>query len=144
MVLIETLWNVKYKRLRAIMVVTSINRNIVECKGIISSGTIRVLPVLIETLWNVKCFHHIFCNGCISRINRNIVECKVLHKQKSHDRHNRINRNIVECKAAKQIMAISTLLVLIETLWNVKISIPFKSHCDLFCINRNIVECKVS
>ena len=34
----------------------SINRNIVECKVILSITVARTLSVLIETLWNVKWF----------------------------------------------------------------------------------------
>ena len=32
----------------------SINRNIVECKGLLWTGFCRTGSVLIETLWNVK------------------------------------------------------------------------------------------
>ena len=34
-------------------------------------------------------------------------------------------------------------LVLIETLWNVKITVSTFCMFSIFCINRNIVECKV-
>ena len=33
-------------------------------------------------------------------------------------------------------------LVLIETLWNVKITVSTFCMFSIFCINRNIVECK--
>ena len=55
-VLIETLWNVKYDRsFRSGCILTRINRNIVECK-------VQIRVVL---------------NGFTHSINRNIVECKV-------------------------------------------------------------------
>ena len=78
MVLIETLWNVKMQNYRHRIKPTSINRNIVECKGR-SNKKIKIpRAVLIETLWNVK---SAVCgqpgNG-VCRINRNIVECKVV------------------------------------------------------------------
>ena len=76
-VLIETLWNVKQDRMDLTCQTTRINRNIVECKGTISSGTIRALP----------------------GINRNIVECKVEVYNVADLVRLRINRNIVECKA---------------------------------------------
>ena len=54
-VLIETLWNVKFYNLEVSCLSASINRNIVECKD---NGTWKGLyylnNVLIETLWNVK------------------------------------------------------------------------------------------
>ena len=54
----------------------SINRNIVECKGICCFVFDILLYVLIETLWNVKDA----ASGEVARlpgsINRNIVECK--------------------------------------------------------------------
>ena len=53
-----------------------------------------------------------------------------------------INRNIVECKDRCPLNAHSSLLVLIETLWNVK-EIPQNTGIHaVSCINRNIVECK--
>ena len=53
-----------------------------------------------------------------------------------------INRNIVECKVIFQKVFKRFRIVLIETLWNVKV------RCMLLAklsrrINRNIVECKV-
>ena len=75
-----------------------------------------------------------------------------------------INRNIVECKERLRKIGYYGNIVLIETLWNVKISYQhyrLESHSVLietlwnvkyntvppcpefvFCINRNIVECK--
>ena len=56
----------------------------------------------------------------------------------------RINRNIVECKVRKSFCEHLTHVVLIETLWNVKvIFITIIVSLD-DCINRNIVECKES
>ena len=64
------------------------------------------------------------------------VSLKVLKTKMS------INRNIVECKVVKKwLTSLTSSIVLIETLWNVKtarINVDF-----LECrINRNIVECK--
>ena len=62
---------------------------------------------------------------CI-RINRNIVECKddICYCLKLID-INRINRNIVECKDAQKCADEIMEIVLIETLWNVKITQSF-------------------
>ena len=55
LVLIETLWNVKSFTTSSVMLLlSSINRNIVECKDISITADGEVLEVLIETLWNVK------------------------------------------------------------------------------------------
>ena len=91
----------------------SINRNIVECK---------VKNCEMKRLY-VHC------------INRNIVECKVEVYNVADLVRLRINRNIVECKDSFFDCPLVPLLVLIETLWNVK-SVETG-------INRNIVECKV-
>ena len=79
-------------------VLSSINRNIVECK-VVSDRPAEVMAfVLIETLWNVKFFY----DGIW------------------RDRPDRINRNIVECKARSYKNKRRLYTVLIETLWNVK------------------------
>ena len=52
-----------------------------------------------------------------------------------------INRNIVECKVALPDTLALSNTVLIETLWNVKIS-NGSNGSMLSSINRNIVECK--
>ena len=78
---------------------TGINRNIVECK-----------VHLMQT------FH---LNQ--SSINRNIVECKAQQFPKRLQLWGCINRNIVECKGDfVNTMTFDRLVVLIETLWNVK------------------------
>ena len=53
-VLIETLWNVKTEARHLEKELASINRNIVECKGMITNIKVLSSLVLIETLWNVK------------------------------------------------------------------------------------------
>ena len=53
-----------------------------------------------------------------------------------------INRNIVECKGAARNRTTCFAFVLIETLWNVKESIPCRGEYLGDSINRNIVECK--
>ena len=53
-VLIETLWNVKKNGKGSKTSAPSINRNIVECKGEHKKWILRDFAVLIETLWNVK------------------------------------------------------------------------------------------
>ena len=97
-----------------------INRNIVECKGDCGS----------ESFVRVPC------------INRNIVECKVEVYNVTDLVRLRINRNIVECKDSFFDCPLVPLLVLIETLWNVK-SVDHLQVDFSLRINRNIVECKV-
>ena len=98
-VLIETLWNVKQiKTIAEELDLSRINRNIVECKVSCNSGK-----------WRAE-----------NRINRNIVECKELMFLLSFSLSNCINRNIVECKVIIGSSRFSLILVLIETLWNVK------------------------
>ena len=96
-----------------------INRNIVECKGDCGS----------ESFVRVPC------------INRNIVECKVEVYNVADLVRLRINRNIVECKDSFFDCPLVPLLVLIETLWNVK-SVDHLQVDFSLRINRNIVECK--
>ena len=121
LVLIETLWNVKGFILQcAWRDSNSINRNIVECKGDCGS----------ESFVRVPC------------INRNIVECKVEVYNVTDLVRLRINRNIVECKDSFFDCPLVPLVVLIETLWNVK-SVDHLQVDFSLRINRNIVECKV-
>ena len=56
---------------------SSINRNIVECKGTNKENIDSLVRVLIETSWTVKIKQSDSMIIHIS-INRNIVECKVL------------------------------------------------------------------
>ena len=56
------------------------------------------------------------------RINRNIVECKVVCDFNLKAIRTGINRNIVECKVQQSIFVSPSKIVLIETLWNVKMS----------------------
>ena len=53
-VLIETLWNVNTEQCPSAEILTSFNRNIVECKSVKSSTRLPRTIVLIETLWNVN------------------------------------------------------------------------------------------
>ena len=46
----------------------------------------------------------------------------------------RINRNIVECKALKCLFGLDTSLVLIETLWNVKLSAILDSSSSILVL----------
>ena len=80
------------------MVMRSINRNIVECKGSLNSA-MQILTLCI---------------------NRNIVEYKDFLKNGGCYMGKSINRNIVECKAHKQHFTVYFCIVIIETLWNVK------------------------
>ena len=119
-----------------------INRNIVECKDIHWWIDAVGLSVLIETLWNVKIIEFQPILYRFPSINRNIVECKVVRLLTAWQRQHRINRNIVECKGVSrwEIYAVQVginrniveckacncnchmmvVIVLIETLWNVK------------------------
>ena len=99
------------------------------------------------------------------RINRNIVECKVRMESRCSRFRFCINRNIVECKVfnimhdfsvvmtvlietlwnvkvSADCLYLSAVPVLIETLWNVKIFPDVSEISASFGINRNIVECK--
>ena len=76
-----------------------INRNIVECK----------------VNWNRSEPHTSRC------INRNIVECKAHKGLPLVPSLRSINRNIVECKELPVNFYAQHRLVLIETLWNVKL-----------------------
>ena len=53
-VLIETYWNVKMHCPHGMRNVSSINRNILECKVLRLRQSRRKIVVLIETYWNVK------------------------------------------------------------------------------------------
>ena len=53
-------------------------------------------------------------------INRNIVECKAVICRKYSGLSIGINRNIVECKVGPAAPDHAVVVVLIETLWNVK------------------------
>ena len=97
-VLIETYWNVKIHCPHGMRNVSSINRNILECK---------VLP-------DIRKLHR----G--NRINRNILECKVGFSIRIDCSLTRINRNILECKENKSSIGGVIIVVLIETYWNVK------------------------
>ena len=58
--------------------------------------------------------------------------------------HTSFNRNIVECKVGGALFGgISNSIVLIETLWNVKINRNIYCRISVISFNRNIVECKV-
>ena len=99
--LIETLWNVKKKKLLAIAnFVSRFNRDIVECKVLLPPSLPRYLL----------------------RFNRDIVECKGISFTSVFQTHHRFNRDIVECKdASANPVTVGGLWDLIETLWNVKI-----------------------
>ena len=56
-------------------------------------------------------------------INRNILECKYTLGQTKTFKDFCINRNILECKFKNNIIFIRTHMVLIETYWNVNITI---------------------
>ena len=120
----------------------SINRNIVECKVSKPPFITSLTLVLIETLWNVKSATISSIFASISGINRNIVECKVPGTGRLCKTKHRINRNIVECKVASSSYSTPKILVLIETLWNVKREGYNAFSPGLEGINRNIVECK--
>ena len=75
-VLIETYWNVKDIADLLVVNLTSINRNILECKdGYFSFDESRGI-VLIETYWNVKEEKTEPDTEQPDSINRNILECK--------------------------------------------------------------------
>ena len=112
-----------------------------ECKVFNAISFDCVISVLIETLWNVKRVF-LFITACLTGINRNIVECKGMKKAGYKVGIYCINRNIVECKDSFFDCPLVPLLVLIETLWNVK-SVDHLQVDFSLRINRNIVECKV-
>ena len=100
--------------------------------------------VLIETLWNVKYYITLGISNRLKGINRNIVECKETSQDRRCKKGNCINRNIVECKDGMPTALNIYNLVLIETLWNVKLFTNGIMKRIAFRINRNIVECKVT
>ena len=59
--------------------------------------------------------------NCCCGINRNIVECKEELYNKGLVGTDGINRNIVECKVNTFSLEAHDIIVLIETLWNVKV-----------------------
>ena len=62
-------------------------------------------------------------NG-VTRFNRYIVECKARDRDKIGNNETRFNRYIVECKAdTRRTITVTTGLDLIDTLWNVKMSV---------------------
>ncbi len=52
-------------------------------------------------------------------INRNILECKYVYQSLKQSQCVCINRNILECKFKKRLYKQVTVIVLIETYWNV-------------------------
>ena len=76
MVLIETYWNVKLDEKGYPIPERSINRNILECKGLFQKHRKHRRQVLIETYWNVKIEEEKRRRNLPRRINRNILECK--------------------------------------------------------------------
>ena len=97
-----------------------------------------IRTVLIETLWNVK---EIAVRNP-SFVFHVLIESKVEVYNVTDLVRLRINRNIVECKDSFFDCPLVPLLVLIETLWNVK-SVDHLQVDFSLRINRNIVECKV-
>ena len=97
-VLIETLWNVKAAEPVLKSSLSSINRNIVECKVtrklLFFNNQIRINRNIVEC----KVIKEWILSQMSSCINRNIVECKEGSCGDSVRNGNCINRNIVECK----------------------------------------------
>ena len=119
--LIETLWNVKYLYLadrwkpRSVLIETLWN-----VKSFMMNSIRTSVGVLIETLWNVKSTRTVVSVRMDQCINRNIVECKEYFCFCVCGSCCGINRNIVECKEPLKLIFDALILVLIETLWNVK------------------------
>ena len=99
---------------------SSINRNIVECKGPFQSFLLKAFTVLIETLWNVKKFGQPNYLTFQTSINRNIVECKAIHMPRSFSGALVLIETLWNVKFVILQTVIVCSLVLIETLWNVK------------------------
>ena len=141
-VLIETLWNVKVgiwygaKWAKEVLIETLWN-----VKERIGFCIMLVQTVLIETLWNVKLLDPVSGLHTTS-INRNIVECKEQQGHQETAWWQGINRNIVECKDCCRRSSLVRTVVLIETLWNVKVDAKPLWYLGESRINRNIVECK--
>ena len=121
-VLIETLWNVKFR----FCVIQS-----------------RFICVLIETLWNVKGVMNLAAASGEDRINRNIVECKVSYTAAAIQALLVLIETLWNVKVLRRLPESETSPVLIETLWNVKQMSESKTKETASRINRNIVECKV-
>ena len=99
---------------------SSINRNIVECKGPFQSFLLKAFTVLIETLWNVKKGFEALLLPRSSVLIETLWNVKKFGQPNYLTFQTSINRNIVECKAIHMPRSFSGALVLIETLWNVK------------------------
>ena len=75
-------------------------------------------------------------------INRNIVECKDNTCIRNRKRRFVLIETLWNVKITTAINIIIKIMVLIETLWNVKTIDVFNLLEEAFRINRNIVECK--
>ena len=98
----------------------SINRNIVECKVEHGDIIIRSIPGINRNIVECKDALQSQLANCCCGINRNIVECKEELYNKGLVGTDGINRNIVECKVNTFSLEAHDIIVLIETLWNVK------------------------
>ena len=97
------------------------NRNIVECKDATGDSIIGGVWSFNRNIVECKVPYEPWTKGQIERFNRNIVECKGGTDQEICRRHSGFNRNIVECKDNSIAILNSPVIVLIETLWNVKL-----------------------
>ena len=64
--------------------------------------------------------------GGSKSINRNILECKFKNLEKNNKDNPVLNRNILECKFTALKGAMSSIIVLIETYWNVNNVMPIR------------------
>ena len=145
-VLIDTWWNVNRKRIGflyvegEVLIDTWWNVNDFETED--DSWT---NPVLIDTWWNVNCsvnYRLVFCDSCF---NRYMVECEFKRVFTKANRWNGFNRYMVECESILTAQQLSEILcfnrymvececrrlsyvdlnwhVLIDTWWNVNMTI---------------------
>ena len=120
LVLIETLWNVKFFHPYFFIFHHGINRNIVECKE-------RRHSEMVEESRS---------------INRNIVECKAKQLSIVMIQTLVLIETLWNVKWGSGGFGGIGGLVLIETLWNVKFQYITSCIWVPVGINRNIVECK--
>ena len=98
----------------------SINRNILECKGLCWISDLIFTVCINRNILECKGSSLPGKSNRLLCINRNILECKEGIFVPSGRSFRCINRNILECKDHRELRECQGSGVLIETYWNVK------------------------
>ena len=72
------------------------------------------------------------------------MECKELYQNRKLLLLRRINRNIMECKVSSGRDGFSFGVVLIETLWNVKLSVRYENTYEVIVLIETLWNVKES